>query len=133
MKDESTVLDDPQEREPKHIDFVPAGRSETVKFNKLLNDELRLRHRHKRMSTDNYEYFTRLGYEGKREELKQILEKESEFMDMRTKWDRNKFTTWFTDDHAISCILHLICRVVERMFYGLMPSGKILWRLFRST
>ena len=113
-----------KERRPNHIDFVPSNDTERTQYTDFLFEEMDLRFKGKEDTALHREFASRRCSLKRRQEiLKQVLVEEQEPLDAKFNIDRNEHAGWFTAEQAIPCVLHLIIRISEKLFWGLLGFG----------
>ena len=108
-----------KERRPTHIDFQPRNRKERLSFDEFLDKEMLLRYEGREDHAKCRE-FVRGNIKEKRAILKEEVKHQNKIVDGKFTIDRNEHAGWFTAEQAIPCVLHLIIRISEKLFWGLI-------------
>ena len=110
-----------KQRRPCHIDFVPNNAGEAREFNTLINDELKIRFQD-RKTPEELEKLLEKPRATRTKELKKEIKIQQDTLHARKTIDRNDLARWFTADQTIPCLLHLSCRVMEKLFWTLLRT-----------
>jgi hypothetical protein len=110
-----------KEDRPLHIAYEPRSKSGTRSYGALINAELRLR-----LEEDNPEKLKAFLLDSLQDRvsiLKELLVAEDAIWKAKDTMDRQKYAKWFSAEQAIPCILHLVCRVMEKLFWSFLASA----------